>query len=215
MRAMAWLYRFNEPFMGRVVTTGVTIAATFQPYFWLNDHLPPRFDFLTPLDTAIPFLPWTYAVYCSFFALLLGAAWCLEAREYLRMLAAVLVANAVCYLGFFLFTAHYPRPPVDSIPPGFWREQFATMRASDNAGNTFPSIHVATTWLGALRLRHRRGGVLWLVWAGLICLSTLTVKQHFIVDVLGGLAVAGGVHALLFRRAVPSASVSATVEARS
>jgi membrane-associated phospholipid phosphatase len=206
-RTMAGLYRFNERFAGRLVTTGVTIAVTFQPYFWLNDHLPSRFDFLTPLDTAIPFLPWTYGIYCSFFLLLLGAAWCLDSREYLRMLAAVLVANAVCYLGFCLFTAHYPRPPVERIPPGFWREQFARMRASDNAGNTFPSIHVATTWLGALRLRHQRGGVLWLTWAGLICLSTLTVKQHFVVDVLGGLAVAGAVHALCFRRARASASL--------
>ncbi|ATB27585.1 hypothetical protein MEBOL_001029 [Melittangium boletus DSM 14713] len=200
MRVMAWLYRLNGHFAGRLLTTGVAIAATFQPYFWINDTLPPRFDFLTSLDTAIPFLPWTYALYSSFFALLLGAAWLLDGHEYLRMLGAVLLANAVCYLGFILFTAHYPRPPLDSIPPGFWREQFRRMHASDNAGNTFPSIHVATTMLGALRLRHHRGGALWMLWAVLISLSTLTVKQHFLVDVLGGLAVAWGVHAVWFRR---------------
>ncbi|MBM7114512.1 phosphatase PAP2 family protein [Archangium primigenium] len=212
-RVMASLLRLNAHFGGRLLTTGVAIAGTFQPYFWLNDHLPPRFDFLTPLDTAIPFLPWTYALYSSFFALLLGAAWLLDGHEYLRMLGAVLLANAVCYLGFFLFTAHYPRPPLDSIPPGFWREQFRQMRASDNAGNTFPSIHVATTLLGALRLRHQRGGALWVLWAVLICLSTLTVKQHYVVDVLGGIGVAWGVHALLFRRPVPA--LAAPVEARS
>jgi membrane-associated phospholipid phosphatase len=139
-------------------------------------------------------------VYVSFFALLLGAAWLLEAEEYVRMLAAVLVLNGVCYLGFLLFTAHYPRPPLESIPPGFWREQFRVMYASDKAGNTFPSIHVATTLFVSLRLRHQRGGVLWVLWALLISLSTLTVKQHFVVDVLGGFAVAWGVHAVMFRR---------------
>jgi membrane-associated phospholipid phosphatase len=200
VRGIAWLYRLNGHFAGRLLTTGVAIAVTFQPYFWLNDTLPPRFDFLTPLDVAIPFLPWTYAIYSSFFALLLGAAWLLDAREYLRMLAAVLLANAVCYLGFLLFTAHYPRPPLESIPPGFWREQFRQMHASDNAGNTFPSIHVATTMLGALRLRHHRGGALWMLWACLISLSTLTVKQHYLVDVLGGFAVAWAIHAWMFRR---------------
>jgi len=195
----ALLYQLNGHFAGRLLTTLVTIGATLQSYFWLNNHLPSRFDFSTPLDAAIPFLPWTYGVYVSFFALLLATAWLLEAREFLRMLAAVLVVNAVCYLGFFLFTAHYPRPPLESIPPGFWREQFRVMYASDSAGNTFPSIHVATTMLGALRLWPRRGGALWMGWALLIAVSTLTVKQHFVVDVLGGMAVAWAVHAWLFR----------------
>ena len=203
---MRWLQRLNAHFAGRLLTTGVFIALTFQSYFWINDHLPPRFDFLTPLDAAIPFLPWTYAVYTSFFALIIGAAWLLDGREYLRMLGAVLLANAVCYLGFILFTAHYPRPSLESIAPGFWREQFRRMYASDNAGNTFPSIHVAITMLAALRLWHRRGGAWWMLWASLISLSTLTVKQHYLVDVLGGFAVAWGVHALLFRTARAPAS---------
>jgi membrane-associated phospholipid phosphatase len=219
LRAVALLYRLNEHFAGRLLTTVVAIVTTFQSYFWINDTFPSRFDLLTPLDEAIPFLPWTYAVYTSFFALLLGAAWLLEAREYLRMLAAVLLANGVCYLGFMLFTAHYPRPPLESIPPGFWREQFRLMYGSDQAGNTFPSIHVATTMLGALRLRHRRGGALWMLWALLISLSTLTVKQHFIVDVLGGFAVAWAIHAVMFRRTseapAPLGPVPSTTEARS
>lgn len=216
-RALAFLTRLNGHFLGRLLTTLVTIAVTFQPYFWINNHLPSRFDFLTPLDTAIPFLPWTYAIYSSFFALLLGAAWLLDAEEYLRMLWAVLLANAVCYLGFILFTAHYPRPSLDSIPPGLWHEQFQRMYASDHAGNTFPSIHVATTMLGALRLWHHRGGVLWMLWACLISLSTLTVKQHFIVDVVGGFLVAWGIHAVLFRRsrALPVPGVSMASEERS
>ena len=90
----ALLYQLNGHFAGRLLTTLVTIGATLQSYFWLNNHLPSRFDFSTPLDAAIPFLPWTYGVYVSFFALLLATAWLLEAREFLRMLAAVLVVNA-------------------------------------------------------------------------------------------------------------------------
>jgi membrane-associated phospholipid phosphatase len=195
---LAPLYRLNAHLPGRLGTTGVTIAVTLRAYFWLNGALPPRFELSTPLDEAIPFLPWTYGVYVSFFALLLGAAWRLEAAEYVRLLGAVLVANGVCYMGFMLFPAHYPRPPLEAIAPGVWREQFRILHASDGAGNTFPSIHVATTLLVALRLRGRAGGALWMGWALLICLSTLTVKQHFVVDVLGGAAVAWAVHALVF-----------------
>jgi membrane-associated phospholipid phosphatase len=49
---------------------------------------------------------------------------------------------------------------------------------------------VAVTWLLTLRMRRRRWGGLWLVWGGLVALSTLTVKQHFIADVVGGIALA-------------------------
>jgi membrane-associated phospholipid phosphatase len=199
---MQWLLLLNRHFVGRLITTVAVIAGTFQIYWWLNDHLPPRYDFMTPLDAAIPFLPWTHAIYTSFFLLLLVAAWQLDGREYVRMLGAVLVVNAVCYLGFILFTAHYPRPDVESIASPYWREEFRWMWGQDKPGNTFPSLHVATTVLGALRLRHRRGGALWRVWAALICVSTLTVKQHFLADVLGGLAVAFAVHAVVFRKSV-------------
>ncbi|MFP2933756.1 phosphatase PAP2 family protein [Pyxidicoccus sp. 3LG] len=194
------LLRLNRHFAGRLATTVVILAGTFQCYWWLNAHLPPRFDLSLPVDAAIPFLPWTYVVYTSFFVFPLVAAWALEADEYVRMLGAVLVVNALCYLGFFLFTSHFPRPPVESIASLYWREQFRLMWSQDLPGNTFPSLHVAVTVLGALRLRHRRGGVLWIAWAALISLSTLTVKQHFVVDVVGGAAVALAAHAAFFRR---------------
>jgi len=194
------LLRLNRHFAGRLATTVGVLMGTFQGYWWLNANLPPRFDLALPVDAAIPFLPWTYAVYTSFFVFPLVAAWALEAEEYVRMLGAVLTVNAVCYLGFFLFTSHFPRPPVEAIESPYWREQFRVMWSQDLPGNTFPSLHVAVTGLGALRLRHRRAGALWLAWAGLISLSTLTVKQHFVVDVAGGVVVALAAHAVFFRR---------------
>jgi membrane-associated phospholipid phosphatase len=211
---MRWLFWLNRHFVGRLITAVAVIAGTFQIYWWLNDHLTPRFDFMTPLDAAIPFLPWTHVIYTSFFYMLLVMAWQLDGREFVRMLGAVLLVNVVCYLGFILFTAHYPRPDVESIASPYWREEFRWMWSQDKPGNTFPSLHVAATVLGALRLRHRRGGALWLVWAALVCVSTLTVKQHFIVDVLGGLAVAFAVHAVVFRKSVTLSNPAPAPEAR-
>jgi membrane-associated phospholipid phosphatase len=202
---MRWLLWLNQHFAGRLLTAVAVITATFQVYGWLNDRLPPRYDLSTPLDAAIPFLPWTHPLYMSFFLLLMVAAWQLDAREFVRMLGAVLVMDVVCFLGFVLFTAHYPRPDVESIASPYWREEFRWMWSRDRPGNTFPSLHVAATVLGTLRLRRRRGGNWWGGWAALICVSTLTVKQHFIVDVLGGIAVALAVHAVVFREGTPPA----------
>ena len=62
----------------------------------------------------------------------------------------------------------------------------------DPPGNVFPSLHVAhTSMLAFLLLRDRpRLGLVALVMATLLALSTLTTKQHFIADVLGGYTLA-------------------------
>jgi membrane-associated phospholipid phosphatase len=195
-----WLSKLNGHVVGRLLTTVVVISATFQIYWYLNNNLAPRFDLMTPLDRALPFWPWTLLVYQSFFVMLLWAAWVCGAEEFLKLSAAVLLSNLVAYVGFIAFTAHYPRPDVAAIEPAWLRDMFVAMFAQDAPGNTFPSIHVAVTALVGLRLRMRRHGWVWLLWGALVIVSTLTVKQHFIADVLGGIAVALGVDALVFRR---------------
>ncbi|HEY6402922.1 MAG TPA: phosphatase PAP2 family protein, partial [Blastocatellia bacterium] len=62
----------------------------------------------------------------------------------------------------------------------------------DSAANCFPSLHVALAWLSALGLRdeRRRAGALAMVWAALISISTLTTKQHYFADLVGGGALA-------------------------
>ena len=202
------LHRINAHFVGRLVTTLVLLGATFIPYWWINDHTPPRFDYLTRLDTAIPFLPWTLPIYQSFFVLIIAAAWVCEAPEFLRLLGAVLLANVIAYVGFLTLTAHYPRPDWHPIEPPWLREAFRSMFSQDAPGNTFPSLHVAVTTLLTLRLRRRRFDVLWLVWGALVVLSTLTVKQHFILDVVGGLALALGLNAWRLRAPPPPAAAA-------
>ena len=58
--------------------------------------------------------------------------------------------------------------------------------------NCFPSLHVAHSFVSALtclRLHRRLGGVA-LVAASLVGLSTLFTKQHYVVDVVAGAALA-------------------------
>ncbi len=176
------------------------LGLTFQSYWFLNDNLPPRVDLWLAVDGMIPFWPASMIVYQSFFIGLIAAAVVCGPEEFLTLLAAVLLANLVCYAGFVAFTAHYPRPDPALIESPFWSDFYADLFEQDAPGNTFPSIHVAVTLLVAMRMRLRWGGALWLVWGALVCVSTLTVKQHFVVDVLGGIVVALGVHALMFRR---------------
>ncbi|MBI3724946.1 fatty acid desaturase [bacterium] len=191
--------RLLGTFLGRLAAAVLVYAATFACYRALNASLPHRVDLMSSLDRAIPFLPGTILVYLSFYGLMLAAAWRFPALEFRRLIVSVLVANAICYAGFALLTSHYPRPPLEEIDP-LWRPFYENLRRSDGPGNTFPSTHVAVTCLLALRLARGRGSLLWLVWGGLIDLSTLTVKQHFVADVAGGVVVALVAEAIAFPR---------------
>ncbi len=196
---LALLGRLNGHFLGRVLTAAVLVLSALIPYHWINEHAPPRFDLMTSLDRDIPFLPWTLPIYQSFYVLILAGAWVCEADEFLRTLGAVLTANFLAYLGFLTLTAHYPRPDPATIESAWLRFRFEEMFALDSPCNTFPSLHVTVTWLLTLRMIRRPFGGFWLAWGGAVVVSTLTVKQHFVIDVLGGLALAWGVNAWLLR----------------
>jgi fatty acid desaturase/membrane-associated phospholipid phosphatase len=182
----------------RVGSTVLLVAGTLVIYQWLNRALEPRFDFWLPLDGWIPFWPATWVVYASFYLLLPLAAFWARPGTYGRTLAAVLTANVCCWVGFALFPAHYPRPSLDGVSPAWLHDALAAMWTDDLPGNTLPSIHVTTALLVALRLRDARGGPLWLAWGAAIAVSTLTVKQHFVADVVAGVVLALGINALFF-----------------
>ena len=61
--------------------------------------------------------------------------------------------------------------------------------------NLFPSIHCLASWMCFVAVRSSRRLPLWYKWvtgviAGLICFSTLAVKQHVIADVAAGIFLA-------------------------
>jgi membrane-associated phospholipid phosphatase len=73
--------------------------------------------------------------------------------------------------------------------------------AVDRPYNNFPSLHVSLATYSYLLLFHARRKLGWLLLAPylLILASPLFVKQHFLLDVLGGLALAGAGF-LVYRR---------------
>ena len=79
---------------------------------------------------------------------------------------------------------------------------------SDIRYNCFPSLHVAQCFIAALVCHrvHRGVGAVAGAWAGLVALSTLFTKQHYVLDVVGGVALAG-VAWLFFVRGCPPDAV--------
>jgi membrane-associated phospholipid phosphatase len=148
----------------------------------------------TALDGAIPLLPWTAWFYEPFYAaiFIIGVIGFRSRFLYHRTLLCVCGNIVVAALGHFLVRAEYPRPLLPSPAPDLSTAFLAWVYRIDPAGNVFPSLHVAHTFLITLLIsldRPRLGRVL-LVMSILLALSTLTTKQHFLADVLAGLAMA-------------------------
>jgi hypothetical protein len=89
-----------------------------------------------------------------------------------------------------------------------WFSKLAYFQQSkDTAYNNFPSLHVGLNVYAyaLIAWQSKRISPAWLVLPVLIIISTLLVKQHLVIDVLGGLVLATGAF-LLFRRIERSSS---------
>jgi hypothetical protein len=176
---------------GAAAATVLACAAMyFVPQHWrfgMPLELP-----MTALDLAVPFWPASGLVYFGAFGFLLATFLLLRSREEAtRFLYANLLAQALAMLCFLYWPVRFPRElyplPADSSIIGAALVHF--VRGVDAPLNCLPSLHVSTATLCALTLRGRRwSGAAWLVMAASAA-STLTFKQHYLLDALCGAAL--------------------------
>lgn len=140
-------------------------------------------------EEKIPLMEWTAIVYLSA-AIMAPLAMLVVKREALGKIivyGAGLVAVAMT--AFVLYPVAYPREITDNFLLGF-------VRSVDAPSNCCPSLHVAACVFLSLclwRINGRRTGLLFLLWSTAIIVSTLTTKQHYVIDIL-----AGGILAVVF-----------------
>jgi membrane-associated phospholipid phosphatase len=108
-----------------------------------------------------------------------------------RALLAVTIGVLINYTVFALWPTIYPRPlaPASS---GFYFDWYRWLISIDTPANCFPSGHITAPAIGCWTLARERPRWSWLILLGFIplALTILTTKQHYIADLLGGLATA-------------------------
>ena len=151
------------------------------------------------LDMSIPYMSWTYIVYVSAFIQSAYVILQIPQNRFLYYMLAPFVALIVGLVFFTILPVEYPRYmyPDDNL----WVHLF---RFLDAPGNCFPSLHVAMTILFAYiytdikilessfiksKVYSIKIMTMW-IWTIAVIVSVLTTKQHYIVDVLGGIALA-------------------------
>ena len=129
--------------------------------------------------------------YLSAYALPFLAAFSPLSRSDYRRFAATVAGTIVVSAAFFLlWPLTIARPDLGF--GSFSDHLLAALYALDHPVNLFPSLHVSLSFLCALAV-----GCAWprlrtwaLAWAALIAVSTLLTRQHYLVDVVGGIVVA-------------------------
>lgn len=167
---------------------------------------------MTAIDEAIPFVPWTIWIYgTATWACFLAWAIVPSRLEARRLWASIALAAIGCCTIFILFPTTYPRSAFPTPDDGTATAlELADLRAADTAANCLPSLHVALAAVMALcglsfrfeRPMVRRAiALLCIAWGTAVAISTLTVKQHYLVDVPSG-ALVGALAVWIARRAL-------------
>lgn len=110
-----------------------------------------------------------------------------------RLLIADLLGKSICGIIYITFPTTNIRP--DIATSGIFVDMLRFLYNIDAADNLFPSIHCLVSWYCFAGLRNCKTIPTWysyfsLFMAVMICISTLTTKQHVFIDVLGGIMLA-------------------------
>lgn len=157
-----------------------------------------HYDLTSWIDRKIPFVSWTIGIYwsCYLFWSVNYVIGCRQDTEKAyRFVCADLCAKVVCLLCFLLFPTTNERPFV--VGDSVWDEGMRLLYRIDTADNLFPSIHCLTSQFCLIAVRDNENVPEWYCIVSLlmvvsICISTLTTKQHVLLDVAAGIVLAEG-----------------------
>lgn len=161
-----------------------------------------HYDLSLAIDDRIPFLPWMIVIYLGCY-LFWGVSyiWIVSCgREVAKRFAlSEMAGKLVCFVCYLALPTTMARPTAEG--DGIWMLLVRTMYGIDAPDNLFPSIHCYVSWMCYLGARDKERIPVWyryfsLLMSVLVFLSTLTVKQHVILDVLAGVLLAEVVYRL-------------------
>ena len=156
------------------------------------------------LDRLIPLQPVWSLIYGALYLFLIVLPVLVICHQDLirRTVRAYLLIWLTAYAFFLAYPTVAPRPDGDVVPgAGFGAWGLRILYDADPPLNCFPSLHVAHSFVGAFAVwrLHARLGVFALACAAIVGLSTLFTKQHYVLDVAGGVALAYAAYLLFLR----------------
>ena len=171
----------------------VVIVLLGSGYFLLNQPRESTHILEIAVDDWIPLVPGFVFPYVSLYLLLVLSVWRflkVETKLFSLAALAVCIDLVLSYILYIFFQTRIERPVVSGSDVS--SDILRWIYSIDEPFNAFPSLHTSSAVLCTL-LWQKVGSRFWpiiLLWAVFIVASTVLTKQHYFVDILGGMAVA-------------------------
>lgn len=171
-------------------------------------------NLMIPLDEKIPFWPETVIFYLSIYLFWLPPilSTSVSVKEFWKIVLAVGIALLIGFILHFIIPAAYNRQTIPEVIAEtnvvtYWATIIVqNLYLADLPNNTFPSSHVLTVTVLLIMMRPRSDRWayrLYVLWGIAIILSTLTVKQHHLLDVIAAVFISLAVKNWIFKKLWP------------
>lgn len=162
-----------------------------------NSDYPELHIINVPLDNVIPFCEFFIIPYMLWFFYVMGACIYMFLKgtdsEFLKFALSLVIGMSLALTICMIYPNGLTLRP-DYIPDNFCGKIITILYSTDTSTNVFPSIHVYNSLavnFALLKCKALKGHTviktLSTILCIAICLSTVFLKQHSVVDVLGGI----------------------------
>lgn len=208
--------RSRETLLERAALSAGLVIFFIAGYFGIGLSRDPgeARELRTSIDARIPFIARSVWIYLLIFPAALLPLFVVRCQRLFRRTAfayaAAIVASLICFTLFPVTSVRLRAGPamLNLTRPSDWA--VSTLYAIDPPYNLFPSLHLSIAALAAFsawKAAKLYGTVAFacLVFVGV---SVCTVKQHVVLDALGGVALGAAASALVLRPYRPRGDVS-------
>lgn len=173
----------------------------FPAFEWLNANIRPRYYVGCWLDDLIPFCEWFVIPYVAWFLVVPAMLLILhgiDRHEYRELCFILFTGMTIClFIYYVLPNGLTLRRPI--LLDNWAAKLVALIRHTDQPTNVCPSIHVSSSMAifdaarssRAMKERYPKLRWLFLILCPLICISTLFLRQHSVIDVCCGALLTG------------------------
>ena len=178
-------------------------------YPFINNSTPNVYILQTPIDNLIPRIPAFVIIYIlSLFVVGGIVLYSFVTNKYFRSVATIIIVIfLISYVFFIFFQTYIPRQSI--LDTDIFSFLLRFIYDIDHPFNGFPSLHSSLAVLIAFFFVQIRSKWMWLmiVFSISVVLSTLFVKQHYILDAISGVTLGFIVSFIVFRNWSPDSKI--------
>lgn len=189
---------------------GILFAVIATVLYMTTNHFhlfEPKLLPMWGIDLVVPFIPETVWIYTSeYYLFVFVYVLSKDLVNTNKYLYSFLGLQFVSVMIFTFWPTTFPRdlyPLPEDLDP-FTQFLFTQLRLADSPASCAPSLHVSSCYLSSFIFldEQRKKFPIFFLWATAVAITTLTTKQHYLLDVILGFLMAV-IFYRIFHRYIP------------